>query len=87
MKKLWWISRIAALSAALYCIAATWDGPSTRPARAADCDTSRTCEKDTTNNSCLCRTLSAGGDCTGCYTQNDVPGCGNCDSHKDLDIY
>jgi hypothetical protein len=78
MKRVWWVAKIAVLVAASYCIF-TPSGPYTlRNAKAAGCDKTERCRRNTSND-CYCPTVTIGGPgCDGCFVPNNSPDCGRC---------
>lgn len=78
MKRVWWVARVAVLAAASYCIFAPGGPYTLRNVRAAGCDTSYKCARNSDNN-CYCPIVTIGGPgCNGCFVPNNSTSCGSC---------
>jgi hypothetical protein len=79
MKRVWWVAKMVALVAAMYCIF-TPNGATVRADEGGGCDTSQTCARNSDRN-CYCPVVTIGGPgCNGCFVPNNSPECGKCAS-------
>jgi hypothetical protein len=75
MTKIWYFSRVLAISLTLYCLLGLGTGSLQQPVTAEEaCDTAVTCVGRP--GSCSC--ADNGGTCTGCYVPNNQKSCGGC---------
>ncbi len=76
MKKLWWFSRILAITTGLYFVLALGSGSVQQPAKAeeAGCNPSNCSSSHPAGGGCECNNPG----CNGCFIPNGGSGCGTC---------